>query len=291
MNGSSIAMAAPEAAPYDDWATLYDRSVGPEYGDAQWRFLQRVLLPALPPGAALLDLCCGTGLLMQPLLAAGYRVSGLDVSAGMLDCARRNAPGATLIRADARDFTLPEPVHGVFSTSASLNHIDGIADLQRVFGCVHRALRPGGRFVFDLNHPAQLRRWWRGVPYEGQILDRAAWLITPRYDAAVRRGAFTVTTFHAPAGHGGVVAAARQALYRVLARPRFIGLRLKLLQRMARFEPGWQRCDTDHAIVGHGLDDVHAALQATGFDDIRIETLDGQALDDRHAAHFIARKP
>lgn len=285
----SAVLAGTPPQAYDDWATLYDRSVGPEYGDAQWRFLQRVLLPAVPPGATLLDLCCGTGLLMQPLLAAGYRLTGLDLSAGMLDIARRNAPGARLLQADARDFTLPQPVHGAFSTSASLNHIDSLADLQQVFASVHRALQPGGVFTFDLNHPAQLQRWWRGVPYEGQLLDSAGWLITPRYDAATRRGAFRVTTFHAPQGRAS--GPLRRRLYQLLARPRFIGLRLALLQRLQWIEPRWTRSDVDHPIVGHELADVQQALRAAGFIDIRIETVDGAALDDRHAAHVIARKP
>jgi len=286
MNGPTLTLAADG---YDDWATLYDRSVGPEYGDAQWRFLQRVLLPAVPPGAALLDLCCGTGLLMRPLLAAGYRLTGLDLSAGMLACARRNAPQATLLQADARDFSLPQPVHGAFCTSASLNHVDSIEDLQQVFGCVQRALQPGGVFVFDLNHPAQLQRWWRGVPYEGQLLDRAGWFITPRYDAATRRGAFRVTTFRA--GDGDAGSALRRGLYRLLNRPRFIGLRLALLQRLDRIEPRWTRSDVDHPIAGHDLHDVQQALRAAGFDAPRIDTIDGSALDDRHAAHLIARKP
>lgn len=277
---------------YDDWATLYDETVGADYVAPQWQFLQRVLLPGLPPRASLLDLCCGSGLLLQPLLAAGYRVTGLDGSAGMLACARRNAPEATFVLDDARHFVLPPLFDGAFSTSASLNHIDSLPELRQVFDRVHAALRPGGRFVFDLNHPAQLQRWWRGVPYEGALRDDVAWLITPRYDGAHQRGAFRVSTWRAPAGGaGGWLRAPRRALYRLLARPRFIGLRLALLRRMDRFEPRWQRQDVDYPITGHAVDAVLAALRAAGFADAQVQTVDGAPFDDRHAAHFIATRP
>lgn len=36
--------------------------------------------PHLKPGAAVLDLCCGSGEAAAPWLAAGYAVTGLDVS-------------------------------------------------------------------------------------------------------------------------------------------------------------------------------------------------------------------
>ncbi|MEL6383136.1 MAG: class I SAM-dependent methyltransferase, partial [Cyanobacteria bacterium J06626_18] len=108
---------------YDTWAWLYNETMGPEYGRAQLQFLQRVLLPELPANAAILDLCCGTGQLIQPLIEAGCRVTGLDSSEGMLAYARQNAPQGTYRLEDARSFHLPEQFDGAFSTSASLNHI------------------------------------------------------------------------------------------------------------------------------------------------------------------------
>ncbi len=42
----------------------------------------------LPRGSVIIDAPCGTGRLADPLLAAGYHVHGLDISAAMLDVAR-----------------------------------------------------------------------------------------------------------------------------------------------------------------------------------------------------------
>ncbi|MCW5623212.1 MAG: class I SAM-dependent methyltransferase [Burkholderiales bacterium] len=292
--GDGAPFAGETATVYDEWAWLYDETVGPGYSRPQSQLLERVLLPHIPADAELLDLCCGTGLLMQPLAAAGYRVTGLDNSAAMLACARRNAPGATTLLADARHFELPDRFHGVFCTSASLNHIDTADDLAAVFARVHAALHAGGIFVFDLNHPRQMVRWWRGRPLEGEIRDHYAWMITPRYDAASRRGAFRVTIHRSPQRPSigaRLLAPAKRPLYRLLGRPRFIGLRLALLQRFALAEPGWTRQDIDYPVVGHELSAVGAALRTAGFGTVRLETIDGgSAIDEDHSAHFICIK-
>ena len=274
---------------YDDWAWLYDQTVGPDYCAPQWQLLQRVLLPVLTPHAEVLDLCCGSGQLIRPLLDAGLRVTGLDGSSGMLDCARRNAPGASYVLDDARTFDLPARFDAVFSTSASLNHIDTVPELLQVFSRVHAALRPGGLFVFDLNHPAQMTRWWRGRPLEGEIRDGFAWMITPRYDSASARGAFEVTMYRAP--QGKPLSGLRGALGRLLGKPRFIGLRLALIQRFATFAPDWAHQSIPYPVAGHDLDEVTKALRTAGFDDVRMEAIDGNTtVDENHSAHFICRK-
>jgi SAM-dependent methyltransferase len=274
---------------YDDWAWLYDQTVGPDYCMPQYRFLQRALLPELPPGARLLDLCCGSGQLIRPLLDDGFRVTGLDGSSAMLDCARHNAPGADYVLADARSFTLPERYDGAFSTSASLNHIGSVTELQQVFGRVHAVLAPGARFVFDLNHPDQMARWWRGQPLEGELRSHFAWMITPFYDAAEERGFFRVSMARPRDGRplGGL----RAALAQWLSKPRFIGLRLALIRRIGLIAPGWARQSVDYGVRAHRLADVEAALRVSGFRDIRVETVDGgTAVDENHSAHFICRK-
>lgn len=44
---------------------------------------------SIPRGATLLDLPCGTGRLAEPLLEAGFKVVGVDISPAMLEVARR----------------------------------------------------------------------------------------------------------------------------------------------------------------------------------------------------------
>ncbi|HEX8582053.1 MAG TPA: class I SAM-dependent methyltransferase, partial [Acidimicrobiales bacterium] len=65
-------------------------------------FLVDVL--GLRPGQRVLDVGCGPGRHAHALARLGVEVVGVDVSARFVDLARRDAPpGATFVRADARD--------------------------------------------------------------------------------------------------------------------------------------------------------------------------------------------
>jgi SAM-dependent methyltransferase len=98
-----------------------------------------------------LDVCCGTGLLAQELIARGYRVVGVDASQAMLDVARgRLGPEVVLSR-----ITLPDlMVEGVFD--AAVCTFDGLnyltpEELRLTMREVAVHLRPGGWLVFDLH--------------------------------------------------------------------------------------------------------------------------------------------
>src|SRR5690349_12472613 len=90
-------------ARYYDWEHAdYDVDV-PLYQD----FARRT-------GGPILELACGSGRLMAPLLELGERVVGLDSSAPMLERARQSLDRAGLLRraalheADVRSFSLDE---------------------------------------------------------------------------------------------------------------------------------------------------------------------------------------
>lgn len=272
---------------YDAWAWLYDRTLGPAYRDLKMGFLDRVLLGELPAGAKVLDLCCGTGQMMAPVIARGFDVTGLDMSADMLRHAAINAPGAVLVQGDARDFDLNQRFSGVICASASLNHMADLDELTRVFRAVHAALEDGGSFVFDINHPEQMIRHWQGRPSAGEIAADYAWLITPRYDPRSATGAFRVDMYRRPAGAGP---AANPLWRRLLGRPVLRRQRLRLLERFGAAHPDWDHRGVDYPIHGHNLADVGARLTQCGFD-VRLETLSGQgAVDADSAACFVCRK-
>lgn len=273
---------------YDDWAWLYDRTVGPDYCREQMAFLDRVLLTKLAAGGQLLDLCCGTGQMAALLLKRGHRVTGLDGSADMLRYARQNAPEADYVQADARTFTFEQPFDAVICTSASLNHMQLLGDLKQVFQRVSDCLKDDGIFVFDVNHPAQLARYWRGQPAEGEIHADYAWLITPRYDAATAEGAFTVDIYRNPPN--GRHAPVKTLIGKLLGHPKLARTRLRLLSRFRRFRPDWESLSATYEIFGHDLKAIEDLLQQTGFD-VSLQRVDGEGpVEARHAAHFVCRK-
>src|SRR5262245_43562361 len=55
------------------------------------------------PGLKALDLRCGQGNVSEALISRGCRVVGADFSRAMLALARRRAPHATFVEADAQD--------------------------------------------------------------------------------------------------------------------------------------------------------------------------------------------
>ena len=102
-----------------------------------------------------LDLCCGTGNLTELFYINGYQVVGVDISAPMIEQARRkaHADGYAIpyYVQDAADLELPHTFDLVVSVFDSLNNLiepDRFAQcLQRVY----RHLNMPGAFVFDLN--------------------------------------------------------------------------------------------------------------------------------------------
>ncbi|MCM2442439.1 class I SAM-dependent methyltransferase [Agrobacterium vitis] len=273
-----------QASKYDHWAWLYNRTLGPRYGAYKIGPIERVVLPHVPAGGAILDLCCGTGQLAAALAERGFNVTGLDGSADMLRHARENAPSVAFTEGDACNFTFDTPFDAVLCTSASLNHMQSVDDLVFVFSSVNRALTPGGIFVFDVNHPAQMSRYWRGHPTEGEINTDFAWLITPQYDSAANRGAFTVEIYRRPDAHPVSV------LDRLFARlARFRRIRLALLSHFRRLRPQWEHHSVVNRIWGHDLDAMSRALHESGFS-VELRSTQGGPVDDSHAAYFFCRK-
>lgn len=146
----------PAADAYDAVADAYDRFWGDALAPDLLPALDRLLAP-LRPAARLLDLCCGAGQLTAALIERGWDVVAVDGSPALLARARRRAPGATcaaadLRRLDADDVLAPlGPFDAVVCAFDSLNHLADATELTSVCRAVVRALRPGGRFVFDLN--------------------------------------------------------------------------------------------------------------------------------------------
>jgi SAM-dependent methyltransferase len=142
--------AVPRYSAYDLFAEVYDRHWAKSFSSDIQPVISDHILPLIPRGGRILDLCCGSGRLVNWLSQQGYSVVGLDGSPRMLEIAQINAPEAVFMLADARDFRLARPCHAVFSTYDSLNHLPTTSDLGAVFRNVRSVLGPGGYFFFDV---------------------------------------------------------------------------------------------------------------------------------------------
>jgi SAM-dependent methyltransferase len=146
---------------YDRWQKTYGRDFSELILP---RLLEAVRVQRIPV-STMADLACGTGTLALLMARRGWRVTGIDASAGMIERAEAKAAPLRLpvsfLRQDMRAFRLPgEGVQLVTSFFDSLNHILSPDELAGVFRRVHAALRPGGWFVFDMNNELCFKLLW-----------------------------------------------------------------------------------------------------------------------------------
>ncbi len=94
------------------------------------------------PGAAALDLACGTGISTRPLALRGLDAVGIDPNEKMLDEARA-AGGARYLRGESTASGLPDRSVDLVTVAQAFHWFDVPATMQEI----HRVLRPG-RFAF-----------------------------------------------------------------------------------------------------------------------------------------------
>jgi SAM-dependent methyltransferase len=115
---------------------------------------QPALARLLPPvrGARVIDLGCGDGALARRLADAGARrVLAVDGSARMLARAARHPhPRVRYQRGDLETLSQPAASADCVVSSLALHYV---RDYRGLVGRVARWLRPGGQFVFSMEHP------------------------------------------------------------------------------------------------------------------------------------------
>jgi SAM-dependent methyltransferase len=151
-----------------------------------------------PDAMRILDLACGTGRLLVPLVRDGHTVVGLDRSRPMLargaarlrrlSKSRRNQ--ALLFQSDLRRFAVRRPFALAICAFHSIQHLVADDDLLRCFRAVKQCLEPGGWFAFDLLPPDPVwlgrdpeRRWARTRFVHPGTGERLIYTQSQRYDS------------------------------------------------------------------------------------------------------------
>jgi len=126
-----------------DWnATLYEQ----RHSFVWKRGEDLIELLSPEPGERILDVGCGTGRLAAQIAATGAHVTGLDLSAAMLEQARLACPRGEFMEGDLLEFRPAEPFDGIFSNAA----LHWIKPPERAAERQFAALKPGGRLVAEL---------------------------------------------------------------------------------------------------------------------------------------------
>jgi SAM-dependent methyltransferase len=192
-------------------AALYDHDYRRRRADIQF---YRTL--AAEHGGPVLDLACGTGRLMVPLLRDGHTVVGLDRAPAMLaraadKIARLTRPQrarALLIRADLRRFAFRSRFGFAVAAFHSVQHLVSDRDLLMFLRSARRALEPDGWLAFDVFAPARSfltrdenRRWDRTPFRDPTTGKRLVYSINHHLDR--RRRALLMRMYYLPVDEHG----------------------------------------------------------------------------------------
>lgn len=216
---------------WDEVAAWYDKLVGESGSD----YHRHVILPAAlrmldpQPGESIIDVCCGQGVLVAPLLESGAaRVVGVDASARLIKSAEARFgknPKVSLVVADA---CKPGPwADGSHDAATCLMAVHDVPDAAALFANTARCLKPGGRAVFVFMHPCfriPKKTHW-GFDNDQKIQFRRADSYGTPLEIAVTthpgKGGGEQTTFHhrplseliTALGKGGLAVTACEELY------------------------------------------------------------------------------
>lgn len=122
-------------------------------------YLNRVM-----SAGSVLDVGCGTGVILREARAAGHtgRLCGIDPAPAMLDIARQRSD-IEWVEGDAASITWRSAFDLVIMTGHAFQELDTDEGLHAALTAMRGALRPDGRLVFETRNP-QARAWERWTP-------------------------------------------------------------------------------------------------------------------------------
>ena len=142
---------------WDPVAAWYDKLVGESGSD----YHQNVILPAAlrmlspRPGESVIDICCGQGVLIRPLLDAGIgKFTGVDASRRLVESASARHGSDSRVSLVVADACKPGPwADGENDAATCLMAVHDVPDIGGLFLNIAASLSSGGRVVVVLMHP------------------------------------------------------------------------------------------------------------------------------------------
>ena len=149
------------AEVWDSLAEWWDDAIGGgnPFQDLLIEPVQERLL-ALSPGDQLLDIACGAGRFTRRMAAAGARIIAFDHAARFIARARQRTPPELVDRIDYRVLSAGDRAAlrsigaGRFDAAVCTMGLMDMASITPLLSVLPELLKPGGRFVFSVTHPA-----------------------------------------------------------------------------------------------------------------------------------------
>jgi ubiquinone/menaquinone biosynthesis C-methylase UbiE len=136
---------------FDDIATAYDQSLPAHVVEHYLSKRTRFVLEHCPLGQVL-EVGCGTGLLAAQLAGAGYDVTGVDPSEGMLEVLRARTSEVETVHGSGTALPFPDDTFDLVLSVAVMHHIADPGEVHRALAEMVRVTKPSGRIlVWDHN--------------------------------------------------------------------------------------------------------------------------------------------
>src|SRR5438067_2140515 len=159
----------------DDLAYIHDVGFGGVARNAASVLLEALVHRRILHGRVV-DLGCGSGILAHEMTTAGYDVLGIDLSAAMIQLARKRVPSGQFRQESLLTAKLP-PCVAVTAVGEALNYLSDRRNtdqaLARLFRRIHQALRPGGLFLCDVAEPGRAR----GLGGQRRFMEGTDWAV------------------------------------------------------------------------------------------------------------------
>jgi ubiquinone/menaquinone biosynthesis C-methylase UbiE len=131
----------------DWWQREFTDGVDPEYTEQ----ILPIVVEWTSGFGRILEVGTGEGQVARAIVAEnGAKVVGVDPTVNQIAEAARRGAGPTYVRSGAESLPFPDASFDAVVCCLVFEHID---DVDGALFEVSRVLRPGGRFVFCLNHP------------------------------------------------------------------------------------------------------------------------------------------
>jgi SAM-dependent methyltransferase len=187
------------------------------------------------PSGRVLDVGCGTGTLAARLAAAGFTVTGLDPSQGMLDVMAESAPAVERVRGEGSELPFEDETFDVAITVAALHHVADPDDVRATLVEMVRVLRPGGQIVVWDHNPRN--------PYWKNLMARV-----PQDDGSERLVPEAEIVGGLEEGGGEVIGSSQLGLVPDFVPPSLLGL-ARVAERVVERTPGLRRLCAHNVIL------------------------------------------
>ncbi len=156
-------------AYYDVFSKQYERSRGENAPGGYHELLDELeadIVARYGTGRDVLEVGCGTGLVLSRIARFAKKAVGVDLSPGMLEKAK--ARGLTVAEGSATELPFEDESFDVACSFKVLPHVAGI---ERALAEMARVVRPGGHVLAEFYNPHSLRGLIKRFGPKGKVGD------------------------------------------------------------------------------------------------------------------------